>query len=99
MDLVVAHALLGGGLLRGLFEEELQDMPRGQVGGQVIKGAMALALGAGAVGSAAGGEALDVRGAEQVGGDGELAQQRGFALTQRQGGSTAPTEYLRHCQG
>ena len=96
MGLIVTHALLRALLLRGVFEEELEHLTGGQVGGQVIKGAVALALGASAIRFATGGEALDVGGAEQVRRDGELAQQGGLALAQGQGGGAAEFVYLGH---
>ena len=71
-------------------------MAGSQVGRQVIKGAVALALGTGAIGFATGGEALDVGGAEQVRRHGELAQKGGLTLAQRQSGGAEQFEYLRH---
>ena len=59
MFLVGPEAPSGGLLLGDGFEEELKDVAGGEVGGQVEEGAVALALAAGAVGFAAGGEALD----------------------------------------
>ena len=71
-------------------------MAGGQVGGQVIKRAVALALGTGAIGFATGSEALHVGGAEQIRRHGELAKQSGLALAQRQGRGAVQCEYLSH---
>ena len=55
-------------------------MPVGQVGSQIIKGTVASALGTRAIGFATGGEALDVRGAQEVGRDSQLAQESRLAV-------------------
>jgi hypothetical protein len=71
-----AGALLGGGVL----EEELLDVTDGQALGQVVERAVLPALGAGAVGFAAGSETFDDAGAEEVRGQVELGQEAVAAL-------------------
>ena len=71
-------------------------MARGQIGGQIIKRAMPLALSAAAIGFTAGGESLDVGGAEQIGWGAELAQEGGLAVAQGESGSAAEFVYLSH---
>jgi len=56
-------------------------MAGGQIGGQIIEGAVTLALRTAAIGFAAGGEALNVRGAEQIRRDSKLAQESRLAET------------------
>ena len=80
----MAYALFGPLLLGVTLEQEFQDMPAGEIGGQIIKGTVASTLGTRAIGFATGGEALDVRGAQQVGRNNHLAQESYFALAQRQ---------------
>ena len=92
----MAHPLLGPLLLSLILEKEFQNAPGGQIGSQIIKRTVAPALGAGTIGFATGGEALDVRGAQQVGRDSHLAQQSSFALAERQSRNAAETEYLSH---
>jgi hypothetical protein len=89
----------GGLLVGGVFEQKLLDPTDGQTLGQVIKGAMLLALAAGAVGFATGGEALNDAGADEVGRQAGLIEQTLTALAQRQCGEAAEAEYLCHRYG
>ena len=50
MGLVAGHALLAGLLPGGSLQQEFTDLARAEVGGQVVKGAVFMAAGAGAVG-------------------------------------------------
>lgn len=77
----MAHTLLGAQLLSFILQEEFEDMAGGQIGGQVIEGAVTLALGTAAIGFAAGGEALNVRSAEQILRDSQLAQESRLAVS------------------
>ena len=95
----MAHALFGPLLLGLILEQEFQDMPAGEVGSQIIKGTVASTSGTRAIGFATGGEALDVRGAQQVGRDNHLAQESCFALAQRQSRGAAEIVYLSHDWG
>lgn len=80
VGLIMAHALLGTLLLGLVLEEEFQDMTGGQIGSQLIKGSVPLALRTGAMGFATGREPLHVGGAEQVWGNHKLAQESSLAL-------------------
>jgi len=92
----MAHTLLCTLLLGLIFEEEFEDMTGGQIGSQIIKRAMLLPLGTGAVGLATSGEALDVGGAQQVGGHNELAQEGSLAVAESQGRRAPEIKYLSH---
>ena len=94
MTLVVLDGHLHGRLLGRILEEKLQHMADGQVGDQIVEGAMALALGTTAVGLAAGGEAFDVRAAQLIGGHRQLTQQGRLTLAQGQRGGATQFEYL-----
>ena len=85
-------------LLRSL-EQELQNLAGRQTAGQIVEGAVLPALSAGAMGFATGGEPLDIGSAQEVGRDGQLAQERGLALAQGQGGSASALVYLRQDVG
>jgi len=93
-DAMLAVVLLGGG-----FEEKLQDLAWNQTAGQIIEGAVLLSPGTSAVGFAAGGESLDVGSAQEIRGNGQLAQERGFALAQNQRGRAAQPVYLSQYVG
>jgi hypothetical protein len=58
-----------------------------------------LPLSAGTIGFAAGGETFDIGGAQEVGWQGQLAQERGLALAQDQSGSAAELVYLSQYVG
>ena len=98
-SLVGSDSVLAVLLLSGCFEQELQDMTRTQTAGQIVKGTMLLSLSTGAVGFATSGEALDIRGAQKIRRNGQLAQERGFALAQGQGGGAAQLIYLSQVLG
>jgi hypothetical protein len=93
-SLISRHPLLAVVLLGGGFEEELQDAAWNQTAGQIIKGAVLLSPGTSAVVLAAGGETFDVGSAQEIRGNGQLTQARGFAPAQGQGGSAAEPVYL-----
>ncbi len=93
-DALLTVVWLGGG-----FEEELQDVALRQAAGQVVKGAVLLSLGTGAVGFATGGETFDVRSAQEMRRHGQSAQERGFALAQGQGRGAAELVYLSQLLG
>ena len=87
-------------LLLGLgFEEELQDLAFSQTAHDIVKGAMLLSLGTGAVGFATGGETFDVGSAQQIRGNGEPTQERGLTLAQREGRSAVEPVYLSQLLG
>jgi len=96
MGLISAHALFCTLLLGLILEQEFEDMTGGQIGSQIIKRAVFLPLGTGAVGFATGGEALHLRGAQQVWGHHELSQEGRLAVAQRQGRRACEIEYLSH---
>ena len=79
--------VLGGLPLGGGFEEEFVDFAHGQALGQKIEGAVFVAATMTVtVGLATAGEPLDQRGAQAVGEELELGDQKAFALAQGQGG-------------
>jgi hypothetical protein len=97
--LIGGDALLAGLLLGRGFEQKLQDVARREAAGQVVKGAVLLALGTRAVGLATGGEPFDVGSAQELRRHGEAAQERGLALAQGQGGGAAELVYLSQLLG
>jgi hypothetical protein len=97
---VVLDAGLSGLLLGGGSEEELVDLAHSQALGQIVEGAMLMALLVTvAIGFATAGEALDEGGAQAVGQDLELRKQEAFALAQGQGGLAGGSVYLCHIYG
>src|SRR6266540_4744509 len=97
--LVSLDAVPGQGLLRGRLEQKLAHLACFETRGQIVERPMSLAARTAAVGLAAGGEALDERGAEQVRRNLEGTQQPIPALTQREGRPAAEIEYLSHLLG
>ena len=80
--------------LRVGFEQEFEHTARHQTDRQIIKGAVLVPLSAGAVGLATGGEPLDEGGAQELGRNAQLTQERSFALAQGQSRSAAEPVYL-----
>ena len=94
---VMGDAVLGGLSLGGGGEEELVDFAHGQALGQEIEGAMFIAaMMTVTVGFAAAGEALDKGGAQAVGEDLDLGDQKAFALAQGQSGFAGGGVYPCH---
>jgi len=82
-------------LLLGLgFEQEFKDPARDQTDRQIIKRAVLGPLRAGAIGFATGGKTLDEGGAQELGRNAQLPQERSFALAQRQRRGAAESVYL-----
>ncbi len=80
--------------LRVGLEQEFKHTARYQTDGQIIKGAVLVPLSADAVGFAAGGETLDKGGAQELGRNAQLTQERSFALAQGQSRRAAEAVYL-----
>src|SRR5439155_19215095 len=97
--LVSRDSVSGQGLLLGRLEQELAHLARLEARSQVVEGTVALPARAAAVGLAAGGEALDEGGPEQVGRDLEGTKQPIPALTQREGRLTTEVECLSQLLG
>jgi hypothetical protein len=97
--LIGGDPLPGLGLLVWDFEQELQHVALRQAAGQIIEGAVFLTSGASTVGFATGSETLDIRSTQEVAGNGQAAQERGFALAQSQGGSAAKLVNLSQLLG
>jgi hypothetical protein len=86
-------------LLGGCLEEELIDFSDRQALRQVVKGTVFNSpMMAAAVGLATTGEALNQGGAQAVGQDLDLREQKAFAFAQSQGG-LAEVMYLGHIHG
>lgn len=94
LDAVSALLPLGLG-----FEQELKHPARDQTDSQIIKRAVLVPLSAGAIGFAAGSETLDEGGAQELGRNAQLTQERGFALAQRQSRGAAEAVYLSQYVG
>ena len=93
----MGDAVLGGLALGEGGEGEFVDFADGQALGQKIEGAMFIpAVMTVTVGFAAAGEALDKGGAQAVGEDFELGEQKAFALAQGQGGFAGGGVYPCH---
>ena len=86
-------------LLGGCLEEELAHIAGLETGGEVIERAVTLAAGATTVGFAAGGEALDEGGAQEVAGDLQGSKQPVPPLAKRQSRFAVEDEYLSHLLG
>ena len=94
LDAVPALLPLGWG-----FEQEFKHTARDQTDRQIIERAVPAPLSAGAIGFAAGGEALGEGGAQELGRNAQLTQERNFALAQRQGRGAAEAVYLSQYVG
>ena len=86
-------------LLRLGFEQEFEHTAGHQTDSQIIEWSVLVPLSAGAMGFATGGETLDEGGAQKLGRNAQLTQERGFALAQRQGRGAAETVYLSQYVG
>jgi hypothetical protein len=88
LELAVALDASAGGLLLGRgFEKKLVDVAGGQALGQKVKGPVFLsAMMTAATGFAATGKTLDQGGAQEVGEDFDLGEEKAFALAQGQSG-------------
>ena len=90
-----------GGLLLGLgFEEKLIHFANGQTLGEVIEGAMlGTAMMTMALRFSTSGKTFHDGGAEEIGGNVQLAEEKGFALAESQGGFARVVENPRHVYG
>jgi len=86
-------------LLVGSFEKELTQAPGRQAEGQIIIGAVFLALVAGAGGFATSEELLDAGGAQEIGRWAQLLEESALALAQSEGGFAFEFEYPSHNNG
>ena len=97
---VVFDPGLSGLLLGRCFKEEFIHLTDGKALGQIVEGAVLMALlMTVAVGFAAAGKSLDEGGAQAVGQDMELRKQKAFALAQGQRGLPGKSVYLCHMYG
>ena len=79
------------------LEQELVDFAHRQTLGQVIERAvLGAAVMTAAAGLAASGEAFDDRGAQEIGGNVDLLEEKTFALADRQGGFADEIIYPSH---